>query len=115
MVMPGAKGDAPVLQPTVMAAVPVILDRIYKGIQSKLATGSAFKAQLVDFCIRYRAAWVRRGYDTPIMNRLIFANMKAVVGGKVKVLLSGGAPLAEEAHEFIRTALCLRLHQGNLG
>ena len=27
-------------------------------------------------------------------------------------MLSGGAPLAEEAHSFIRTALCLKLHQG---
>lgn len=111
-VMPGAKGDAPILKPSVMAAVPVVLDKIYKGINAKISLSGRFKSQLVQFCIRYRAAWVRRGYDTPIMNKLVFGPMRAIVGGRVKLLLSGGAPLAEEAHQFIRTALCLQLHQG---
>merc|ERR1712025_1567859 len=97
---------------TVMAAVPVILDRIYKGINAKVAASGPFKAALVDFCVRYRDHWVRNGYDTPIMNKLIFGNFKQLLGGQVKVMLSGGAPLAEEAHSFIRTALCLKLHHG---
>ncbi len=32
-VKPGDKGDATLLKPTIMAAVPLILDRIYKGVQ----------------------------------------------------------------------------------
>ncbi len=84
MVMPGASGDAAVLKPSVMTAVPVILDRIYKGIKNNVAAGGPFKAKLVDFCIRYRANWVRRGYDTPIMNKLIFSKIKAIVGGRVR-------------------------------
>ena len=84
-----------------------------KGINSKINASGPFMAQLVDFCVRYRATWVRRGYNTPIMNRLIFAKFKALVGGNVRVLLSGGAPLAEESHQFIRTALCTAVHQGN--
>jgi long-chain acyl-CoA synthetase len=114
MVMPGAQGDAPILKPSVMTAVPVILDRIYKGINAKISASGPFKSKLVDFCIRYRASWLRRGYDTPIINRLVFGPMKAIVGGKVKLLLCGGAPLADEAHQFIRTALCCKLHQGKL-
>ena len=113
MVMPGAKGDATILRPTIMAAVPVILDKIYKGINSTVSAGGPFRAQLIDFCLRYRATWTRRGYDTPIMNMLIFKNVKAILGGNIRVILSGGAPLAEEAHQFIRTALCTTLHQGN--
>ena len=85
-----------------------------KGINSKINASGPFMAQLVDFCVRYRATWVRRGYNTPIMNRLIFAKFKALVGGNVRVLLSGGAPLAEESHQFIRTALCTAVHQGKL-
>ena len=112
MVLPGALGDAPVLKPSVMAAVPTVLDKIYKGINGKISESGNFKAELVAFCMRYRAEWTSKGYDTPIMNKLIFGNFKAIVGGQVRVLLSGGAPLAEEAHQFIRTAMCLRLHQG---
>ena len=95
-----------------MCAVPTVLDKIYKGINSKISASGPFMAKLVDFCVRYRATWVRRGYDTPIMNKLIFSKFRAMVGGRVRVLLSGGAPLAEESHQFIRTALCTALHQG---
>ena len=35
MIRKGDKGDAPILRPTLMAAVPLILDRIYKGVQVK--------------------------------------------------------------------------------
>jgi len=112
MIMPGAKGDATILRPSVMCSVPAVLDKIYKGINSKINASGPFMAQLVDFCVRYRATWFRRGYDTPIMNRLIFAKFKALVGGNVRVLLSGGAPLAEKSHQFIRTALCTAVHQG---
>ena len=37
MVKKGCKGDASILQPTVMAAVPLILDRIYKAINDNVA------------------------------------------------------------------------------
>ena len=37
MVKKGCKGDASILQPTVMAAVPLILDRIYKAINDQVA------------------------------------------------------------------------------
>lgn len=112
MVMPGAKGDASILKPTVMTAVPVILDKIYKGINANIQKAGPFSAKLIDFCVRYRGDWVRRGYDTPIINKFVFSKLRNIVGGRVRVMLSGGAPLAEEAHQFIRTALCCCLHQG---
>ena len=45
--------------------------------------------QLMELCYQYRLRWTKRGYDTPIMNRLIFSKLKAIVGGRLKVLLSG--------------------------
>ena len=71
-----------------------------------------FRSKLVKFLVRYRDRWVRRGYDTPIAKALIFKKMQAVVGGRVRMLLSGGAPLSDEAHVFIRTCLCVSVHQG---
>ena len=95
-----------------MAAVPVILDKVYKGINANIKKAGPFTAKLFDFCLRYRANWIKRGYDTPIMNRLIFSKPRALLGGRVRVMLSGGAPLAEEAHHFIRTALGVTMLQG---
>jgi len=112
MVAKGYKGDASILKPTIVALVPLVLDTIYKGIKSKVAARGAFFAELIDFCYEYRLKWTRRGHDTPIMNKLIFNKFKAVVGGRIKILLSGGAPLAPAAHDFCRTCLCIKLLQG---
>ena len=38
--------------------------------------------------------------------------MRAIVGGRIRLLLSGGAPLSPDTHDFVRCALCLPLVQG---
>lgn len=64
----GSKGDASVLKPTIIASVPLILDRIYKNIQEKIESGSALKKALFDLGMQYKLEWFQRGYDTPIIN-----------------------------------------------
>jgi len=108
----GYSGDATVLKPTVVCVVPLILDSIYKGIKSKVAQRGAFFSALIELCFQYRLKWTRRGHDTPIMNKLIFSKFKEIVGGNIRLLLSGGAPLAPDAHDFVRTCLGIRLLQG---
>ena len=60
------------------------------------------RKKLFEFFVSYRSSWVKRGYDTPIVNALIFRKMRDIVGGQLRMLLSGGAPLSEDAHDFIR-------------
>ena len=79
---------------------------------STFKTFFLFRSKLVHFLVRYRNKWVCRGYDTPIAKALVFKKMQAVVGGRLRMLLSGGAPLSDEAHVFIRTCLCVNVHQG---
>jgi len=108
----GSKGDATVLNPTIVCVVPLVLDSIYKGIRANVANRGEFFNKLVFLCYRYRLKWTRLGHDTPIMNRIIFNKFKAILGGRLRVLLSGGAPLAPDAHDFCRTCLGLTLLQG---
>ena len=46
--------------------------------------------------------------------RIIFAKFRAILGGNVRTLLSGGAPLAADTHDFIRTCLVTRLLQASM-
>ena len=100
------------LRPTMMAAVPLIIERIYKGINTKVQNGGAFKCKLFQFCVQYRLKWTRRGMDTPLINKLIFSKVTGVVGGNLKFLLVGGAPLAAKSQDFVRTVLGVKLVQG---
>lgn len=91
-IMRGCKGDATVLKPTCMTTVPVsilikgkknykgfkmflcfifqlILDRISKGINDKVNSGSAFKKALFQFLYQYKVKWFQRGYETPLIDK----------------------------------------------
>ena len=49
MIRTGGKGDATVLKPTVMAAVPQVLERIYKEIHLNVKKKGEFFEKLFDF------------------------------------------------------------------
>lgn len=46
------------------------------------------------------------------MNRLIFKKIAALMGGRVRVILAGGAPLSPETHEKIKLCFCVDVIQG---
>ena len=48
---------------------------------------------------------------TPIMDKLIFRGVRALLGGRVRIILAGGAPLSPESHDFLRTAMGCPLMQ----
>ena len=95
-----------------MAAVPLIIERIYKGINRKVENGGPFKTKLFNFCVQYKVKWNKRGMNTPLINKIIFSKVTGTVGGNLKFLLVGGAPLAPKSHEFVRTVLGVKLVQG---
>lgn len=108
----GSQGDASVLRPTIIASVPLILDRIYKGIQGKMEHGPAITKALFDLAINYKIEWYNLGYDTPIINFLLFKRVRGLLGGRIRFILAGGAPLAPETHRSLRAALCCPVLQG---
>jgi len=112
MVYKGGTGDTTVLRPTFMCAVPLVLDRIFKGIQEKVNKKGDFFKALFDFSHKYKKSWVRRGFNTPILDFLVFRNVQNLVGGQMRLMLSGGAPLSQETHDYIRIAFGVDLVQG---
>ena len=50
----GTPGDVTILKPTLMPAVPLILDRIYKGILEKVAAQGPFLKALFEYGLQYK-------------------------------------------------------------
>jgi len=57
-----------VVRPTVIIGVPLMLGRIYNGIQSQIESGPPIKKTIFDFAVKYKQDWYKKGYDTPIFN-----------------------------------------------
>ena len=108
-------------QPTVLISVPRIYERIYNRIQDKLKTQSSIAKKLFQYAVE--VGWMhfeyqqgRRGWHPallfyPLLNHLIGKKIQDRVGGRLRVAICGGAPLAENvAKTFI--ALGLPILQG---
>ena len=108
----GQLGDAVLLRPTIMCTVPLILDRIYKNISEGVKKKGKVFAKVFNVCYNYKLWWNLRGFHTPLLERLIFKKLRQILGGRIDMMIVGGAPLASKTQEFVRTCLDARLVQG---
>ncbi|KAI4902767.1 hypothetical protein NFI96_015283 [Prochilodus magdalenae] len=108
----GSKGDTSVLKPTLMAAVPEIMDRIYKNVMTKVDEMSRVQKTLFVLAYNYKMEQISRGYGTPLCDRLVFRRLRLLLGGNTRVLLSGGAPLSAATQRFMNICFCCPVGQG---
>lgn len=113
MIKRGQYGDAYIFRPTIMGAVPLVLDRVRSGVQQAVKSQGPFYDQLInDFVVRYKRYWWERYYDTPLMNLLICRKFNMILGGKIRAICSGGAALSRETQEYLRHVTNYTVLQG---
>lgn len=108
----GCKGDVSIVKPTIMPSVPLILDRIRKEVVNKMQNSSRLMKGIFEFSLDYKTYWTRKGFTTPLVNRFVFNKIKGMMGGKLRFLMVGGAPLSPETQEFAANCLDVKVHQG---
>ena len=99
------------VQPTVLAAVPRFFEKIYARLMEKGTQNTGTKRRIFDFAIqtaREAASW-RTGEKKASMalklkwllaDKLVYSKVREGTGGRLRVVLSGGAPLSKELAEF---------------
>ncbi|MCC7016077.1 MAG: AMP-binding protein, partial [Rhodospirillales bacterium] len=106
-------------RPTIMTAVP----RLYETLHSRITRGVVKSGALRRFLFAKTLELGRRRFEAPgslglgarlldaLLDRLVRDKVRARFGGRLKALVSGGAPLNPEIGMFF-TALGLRILQG---
>lgn len=107
----GSKGDCTVLKPTLMAAVPEIMDRINKNVMSKVQEMNCVQRTLFNLAYNYKLEQIKKGYDAPLCN-ILFKKVRTLLGGNVRMMLSGGAPLSSATQRFMNICFCCPVGQG---
>ncbi|XP_052136113.1 long chain acyl-CoA synthetase 9, chloroplastic-like [Oryza glaberrima] len=114
----GTQGDASALKPTLMTAVPAILDRVRDGVRKNVdAKGGAAK-KLFDIAYSRRLAAINGswfgawGLEKHLWDMLVFQKVRAILGGRIRFILSGGAPLSGDTQRFINICLGAPIGQG---
>ncbi|XP_022660895.1 long-chain-fatty-acid--CoA ligase 4-like isoform X2 [Varroa destructor] len=108
----GGKGDATLLRPHLMCAVPLVLDRIRKNVLENASRKGALFRRFLEFAISYKLRWTKWGFNTPLLNRVVFSKTRAVIGGRMKVICAGSAPLSADTHAFIKVCIDCPIIQG---
>lgn len=108
-IMKGQKGDLKLLKPTIMAGVPLILDRIRKTITDRFEGKDPFWKQLFKYACAYKNFWIDHGYDTPLVNRFICKKVQGQLGGNIQYMIIGGAPLSPDTQKVMRAFLNVKL------
>lgn len=108
----GTHGDCHALQPTLMAAVPAIMDRIFKAVSEEVAASPRIMQELFKLNYERKRARYTEGYCSPFLDRIIFKKIRRLLGGQLRGVLSGGAPLNAETQRFMNICMCCPVIQG---
>lgn len=104
------------LKPTIFCGVPRIFDRIYAGTLEKINAGGSLKKALFEYAYNYKLRNLEKGLKqdeaAPLLDKLVFDKIKQGLGGRVRLLISGAAPLPRHVEEFLRVTCCSTLTQG---
>ncbi|XP_058084147.1 long chain acyl-CoA synthetase 1-like [Magnolia sinica] len=104
------------LKPTFFAGVPRVFERVHEGILKGLEDLNPRRRMIFDLLYKYKLAWMKLGYKhrraSPLADLLAFRKVKARLGGRIRLMISGGAPLSTEVEEFMRVTGCAFFNQG---
>ncbi|PAA53158.1 hypothetical protein BOX15_Mlig028975g1 [Macrostomum lignano] len=100
-------------QPTFMAAVPKVLSRIRERALTAVS-GSRLKSAILDTALSRksrRLSQLRVDKDT-LWDRLVFRRVQEGLGGRVRFVAVGGAPISADTLNFVKAALGCPVVQG---
>ncbi|WKY14733.1 hypothetical protein Q1695_000339 [Nippostrongylus brasiliensis] len=83
----GTKGDCYALQPTLMACVPAVMDRIYKAVIEEVNSNSQLFREMFRACYERKRARYEEGYSSFILNKLVFNRIGKLLGGNIRCVL----------------------------
>ncbi|XP_036984672.2 long-chain-fatty-acid--CoA ligase 1 isoform X2 [Artibeus jamaicensis] len=104
--------DLKALQPTIFPVVPRLLNRMFDRIFGQANT--TLKRWLLDFASKRKEAELRSGIirNNSLWDKLIFRKIQSSLGGKVRLMVTGAAPVSATVLTFLRAALGCQFYEG---
>lgn len=95
--------DMKELKPTVFCTVPRLLNRIYAKVTENLSKASPLKKSVFKWAYAQKEKEVMRGIiRSDSIYDFAFKQIRATMGGSVKFILTGSAPISPEILHFLR-------------
>jgi long-chain acyl-CoA synthetase len=110
------------VRPTLFPSVPRVYEKVHTAVVTKFDAETGLKRRIVDWALAVgRKASKRRAEGKPLgpvlaaqhrlADKLVYSKVKEQLGGRMRIAISGGAPLSKEIAEFFH-ALDLLIVEG---
>ncbi|MBG7698410.1 long-chain fatty acid--CoA ligase [Streptomyces sp. MC1] len=113
--------NLPVVQPTYMAAVPRIFEKVYNGVAAKAREGGAAKYKIFQWAAEVAREYAKASQDNfrrtgtasvpfglaakhKVADTLVYAKLREAFGGRLRACVSGASALSPEIGYFFAGA-----------
>ncbi|CAG8471627.1 11251_t:CDS:10 [Paraglomus occultum] len=106
--------DIACLRPTLFPSVPRLLTRIYGKLQQATVEAPGLKGALARKAIevKFQRLAEGQGYTHAFWDTLIFRKVRQLLGGRVRCIITGSAPIASDVLQFLRIAFVCDIAEG---
>ena len=100
------KGDIREFKPSVLVGVPAVWESVKKGIVGKVEGGSAIVKGMFWGALATKSFLMSTGLPgSGILDAIVFKKIKDATGGRLKICMNGGGPIAQDTQRFISMAI----------
>mmetsp|Transcript_8547 Transcript_8547/g.14411 ORF Transcript_8547/g.14411 Transcript_8547/m.14411 type:complete len:371 (-) Transcript_8547:647-1759(-) len=96
--------DLKVLRPTLFPSVPRLFNRIYDKITAGVKEKSGIQKALFNRAVSGKLRHLKNGahYTHSVWDPIIFNKIKDLIGGRVRIMVTGSAPISADVINFLK-------------
>lgn len=106
--------DIAILRPTIFVSVPRLFNKVYDKVMAGVKEKGSFSQFMFNCGYSAKLENLRENGELKhwIWDRLVFKKIQDKLGGRVRAMLSGSAPIAKEVMEFLRVCFGCEVYEG---
>jgi long-chain acyl-CoA synthetase len=99
-------GDLREFKPTVMVGVPAVWESVKKGIISKVESSNVVARNIFWAAMSTKGVLLSTGLPgVNVLDNVVFSKVKEATGGKLRICMNGGGPVAKETLRFLSMSI----------
>ncbi|KAL1302046.1 hypothetical protein AAFC00_002492 [Neodothiora populina] len=104
-------GDIREFKPSILVGVPAVWETVKKGIVGKVSKAGLITRNMFWGAMTTKSLMMQHsgipftGIGTSVVDSVVFSKIKEATGGRLRICLNGGGPVAKDTQRFISMAI----------
>lgn len=104
--MRNCAGDIREFKPTILVGVPAVWENVKKGVMGKVSAGNVIVRNMFWGAMAAKSLMMTTGAPgAGVLDSVVFKKVKEATGGRLRICMNGGGPVAKDTQRFISLAI----------